>query len=166
MRLFFAIPFSPEIRRVLLDAQDALRRQVHSANFTRPENLHLTLAFLGETPRLREAARIAAGISAGPFPLTAGGTGRFGELWWVGVLPNPALEALASELRNALRNDGFPVEDRPFQPHITLARQVSFDTMPKLTVPDASMTVRRVSLMKSERIGGKLLYTEVAGKLL
>ena len=54
MRLFIAIRFSPEIRQTLLDAVSGLRAQARSGNFTRPENLHLTLAFLGETNQTKE----------------------------------------------------------------------------------------------------------------
>ena len=51
MRLFVAIQFSPAVRSTLLEAVETLRRQ-GSGRFTRPENLHLTLAFIGETEDL------------------------------------------------------------------------------------------------------------------
>jgi 2'-5' RNA ligase len=62
MRLFIAIHFSPGVREVLLSAIDSLRAQAVSGNFTRPENLHLTLAFIGDrTTRFgREAIDAAA----------------------------------------------------------------------------------------------------------
>ena len=64
---------------------------------------------------------------------------------------------------------GFAVDTREFRPHITLAREVSlqddFD-LPGFSArqPRAGMTVSRLSLMRSDRIGGKLTYAEVGGK--
>ena len=50
MRLFIAIRLSDDMRRALLAAQDALRKRGVRGNYTKPENLHLTLAFIGEYP--------------------------------------------------------------------------------------------------------------------
>ena len=160
MRLFVAIRFSPAVRAVLLDAMDALRRQ-GQGTFTRPENLHLTLAFLGEVedPAPVRAA-LAAACTGGAFSLTVGGLGRFEDLWWAGVRDNERLEALALRAQDALRQAGFSVERRPWRPHITLVRRWR-GPRPRLTVPDTSMRVERVSLMKSERVEGKLVYTEL-----
>ena len=160
MRLFVAIRFSPAVRAVLLDAMDALRRQ-GQGTFTRPENLHLTLAFLGEVEdpaSVREA--LAAACTGGAFSLTVGGLGWFEDLWWAGVRDNERLEALALRAQDALRQAGFSVERRPWRPHITLVRRWR-GPRPRLTVPDTSMRVERVSLMKSERVEGKLVYTEL-----
>ena len=166
MRLFIAIHFSEEIRQELLDVTASLRAQALSGNFTRPENLHLTLAFIGEADETQEIIRVIDAVPASPFSLTVSGTGRFGDTWWVGVGKNPALEKLADGLRDGLQNAGFHVDPKPFKPHITLGRQVLLDGPSKLDAPLREMTVRRVSLMKSERIGGKLTYTEVYGRAL
>lgn len=164
MRLFLAIRFSPEIRQTLLDAVDRLRAQARSGSFTRPENLHLTLAFLGETNQTKEIRAAMEETCRGPFSLTVGGFGHFGNLYWVGIERNPALSALAEQLQEALRQRGFPIERRPFRPHITVARELRADRPPELSVPPTSMEVTRISLMKSERIGGTLTYTEIYGK--
>lgn len=167
MRLFVAIRFSEELRRALLDAQTALRRQGASGNFTRPENLHLTLAFLGETEDVSGAeAAVEEACRGGAFELAVGGGGRFGDLWWAGVQEAPRLSALAEDLQTALRRRGFSIERRPFLPHITLARRLSVPRPPALAVPRTAMTVQSVSLMRSERIGGKLVYTELFDKRL
>ena len=135
MRLFVAIRPSPAVRDVLLDAEAALRRQGRGT-FTRPENLHLTLAFLGEVEdpaSVREA--LAAACTGGAFSLTVGGLGRFEDLWWAGIRDNERLEALALRVQNALRQAGFSVERRPWRPHITLVRRWR-GPRPRLTVPD------------------------------
>lgn len=162
MRLFIAIQFSEAVKNRLLGAIRQLERQAVSANLTRPENLHLTLAFIGESTRvapIREAIQEAAP----PLPLTlsVGGAGRFGDLWWVGVEDSPALALYVQRLQEALRCRGFPVEKRGFRPHITIARQVIAKGPIRLEVPSEVLTADRVSLMKSERISGKPTYTEI-----
>ena len=161
MRLFVAIRFSPAVRAVLLDAVDALRRQ-GQGTFTRPENLHLTLAFLGEAESAAPAqAALEAACTGGAFSLTVGGLGHFDDIWWAGVRENARLEALALGVQDALRQAGYPVERRPWRPHITLVRRWP-GPEPHLTVPDPAMQAERVSLMRSERVEGKLVYTEVS----
>ena len=161
MRLFVAIHLSPAVRDVLLDAVDALRRQGRGT-FTRPDNLHLTLAFIGEAESAAPAqAALEAACTGGAFSLTVGGLGHFDDLWWAGVRENERLEVLALGVQRALRQAGFPIERRPWRPHITLARRWQ-GPEPRLTVPDTAMWVDRVSLMRSERVEGKLVYTEVS----
>ena len=90
MRLFLAIQLSPAVREALLTAQDALRRQGRGS-FPPPENLHLTLAFLGETADLAGVRAVLSQVSCRPFSLAVGGPpGHFGDLWWAGVRADPA----------------------------------------------------------------------------
>jgi 2'-5' RNA ligase len=158
-RLFLAIPFPEEVVEQLEDAQRQLRHQGVRANYSRLENLHLTLAFLGETDREMEIRRVLDAADGKAFSMTVGGWGRFGDLIWAGVRPSRQLTALATQLQDSLRELGFPLEKRPFRPHITLARQCVWAQMPTLQIPDISMTVRQVVLMESSRPGGKLTYT-------
>ncbi len=164
MRLFVAIHFSPEIKAVLFDAIDELRRQ-SAGNFTRPENLHLTLAFIGESDRIAEAKAALSAVTAAPFDLTVGGAGKFGDIYWAGIEKSPALSSLADSVRTELLKRNIDIDAKPFKAHITLAREVRAKDV-KLSIPSASMTVGRISLMRSERINGKLTYTEVFGKNL
>ena len=166
MRLFIAIRFSREILDTLLRAQEQLRRAGARGNFSAPENLHLTLAFIGESDDVLTLRRVIDRAAGEAFPLAVSGAGRFGELWWAGVEKNPALEALAQRLRAGCRAAGFHIDEKPFRAHVTLARQLRYDVPPRLNVPRTEMRVERVSLMKSERIGGKLTYTEVCGREL
>ena len=161
MRLFVAIRPSLAVRDVLLDAEAALCRQGRGT-FTRPENLHLTLAFLGEAESAAPAqAALEAACTGGAVSLTVGGLGHFDDIWWAGVRENARLEALALGVQDALRQAGYPVERRPWRPHITLVRRWR-GPEPRLTVPDTAMQAERVSLMRSERVEGQLGYTEVS----
>ena len=164
MRLFIAIRFSRPVLETLKQAQEDLRRQGARGNFSREENLHLTLAFLGETGDAAgaRAAMAEACAEGGTFPLTVAGTGRFGELWWAGIAKNRRLEEVERALRTALTARGFVLEKRDFRPHVTLARQVKSPRPLRLAVPERTMTVKGISLMRSERRDGKLIYTELA----
>ena len=168
MRLFLAIPLSPSVQEALLSAQADLRRQGRGA-FPPPENLHLTLAFLGESS-LKPAQQALHQLSGLSFAMTVEGVGRFrrdgGDILWAGVRKNPDLSALAGQVQQAFSQKGFSLEKRPFAAHLTLGRQVllpeGFDLKAfSKTLPASSMQVERVSLMKSERINGRLTYTEL-----
>ena len=143
------------MREALLTAQDALRRQGRGS-FPPPENLHLTLAFLGEAEDPARARAALSEVSCRPFSLAVGGPpGHFGDLWWAGVRADPALEELAVSLQ----------ADRPWLPHITLVRRWRGE-VPQVTVPHASMVVRQISLLRSDQIDGKRIYTELSHKSL
>lgn len=159
MRLFAAVRPAGLSREVLEQALGALRRQGRGS-FPHPSDLHLTLAFLGETERA-DAARAALETLAhsGRFSLTAEGLGRFGDTWWAGTAPCPELEALAAAARRALEAEGFSLEKKPFVPHITLARHYRPKSgMPKLCLPPVPMEVRQVVLLESLRQEGRAVY--------
>ena len=166
MRLFFALNFSPEVKARLIVLQEELRRQSDSGNFSAPENLHLTLAFLGECgPKQLTSAKIALSlIKIAPVDIRIDRLGRFrregGDIWWAGAAGNSELTALQRELTERLRAVGFRLEDRKYSPHITLAREIVTGALPWEIEPFGE-TVRSVELMKSERMQGKLKYTAV-----
>lgn len=160
MRLFTAICLSDELKNALICAQSQLKGQIQAGNFTQPENLHITLAFLGETEKEKAAAEILEETDAAPFSLSLSGAGQFGSLWWVGVKENKALSTLAAGLHARFRGAGFALDARPFRPHITIARQVESNQNISLSIPRADMCVKQISLMQSQRIGGRLVYTQ------
>jgi 2'-5' RNA ligase len=97
-----------------------------------PAGIHLTLAFLGELrdeqlAQAYEATAYAAGISR-PFSYRLSGLGTFGparqpRVLWMGVSePSGMLHTVHQALSLALEQRGFVTEDRPFSPHLTLAR--------------------------------------------
>lgn len=165
MRLFVAICFTPEIITALDNCIKRLKAS-SSGNFTRPENLHLTLAFVGETHNTKAVIKCMNDIACSRFDITLNDFGKFGDLWWVGLAKNPTLNRLAYDLQEKLRNCGFNIAKRPFRPHITIARQVKTNAEILLDIPNISMTVYKISLMKSERINGKLLYSELYARHL
>ncbi len=144
-------------------------------NFTRRENLHLTLAFLGEIPPagVENIKQAMDKVSAGQFSLVISHLGQFkrngGDIYWLGIEKNTSLLNLHTQLSRELRGAGFKLEERGFKPHLTLGRQIilspAFDQAEfSRKIPPLSQEVDRISLMKSERIAGKLTYTEIYSK--
>ena len=174
MRLFIAVNFSDDIKNRIMKIQELLRSQSTRGSFTRPENLHLTLAFLGETPEEKLAClrTIIADIDSPSFEVPFSRTGCFThsrkELWWIGAEhESPGLSSLKSihdKLIRDLLDAGFPVDERPFKAHITLAREVKHLSPIALDCPEMILKVNRVSLMKSEHLRGVLTYTELMGR--
>lgn len=159
MRLFVAVRPEGLSRAMLEQTQQGLRRQGRGT-FPHPSALHLTLAFLGQTERL-DAARAAVETlsGSGRFSLTAEGLGRFGDTWWAGTTPCPALEALAASTRRALEAEGFSLEKRPFVPHITLVRHYRPKTNPvAVTMPPVTWEVGKIELLESLQREGRAVY--------
>lgn len=170
MRLFIAILLDEAVKDGIVSLSEQLRARSLRGNFTRRENLHLTLAFLGETPGVRlPALKAAMEAAAGePFVLRFHEPGFFrrreGDLYWLGIRENPALAALESRLRRALSQGGFPTEDKPFRPHLTLGRTVILAegcALPSASGEIPDQPVSGFCLMQSQRIAGRLTYTRL-----
>ena len=170
MRLFIAINFLEEIKDSLVDAIKDLKEQSLGGNFSRRENLHLTLCFIGETTKVNVIKKIMEKIESESFELSFKGFGRFkrkeGDIFWIGVEQNPKLIALWRYLTDELIAEGFDIEDRDYKPHITMGRKVLTQKYPSIDVPDERFKVTKVDLMKSEHINGKLTYTPLFSKKL
>ena len=99
-----------------------------------------------------------------PFEIRLDGIGNFGDLLWAGVTGEEQLTAVARRLRHELAEAGIPFDKKKFRPHVTLIRQVSYRTeqkLPKEPLRAEGMTVKRISLMKSERGKNGMVYTEI-----
>lgn len=132
MRLFVAVDPSQEIVEAIDAAVAPLREASPRQKWSAIDKLHLTLVFLGARPAEQVAAIEAAlgevAARHAPFELMARGAGTFGSsarprVLWVGL--EGAVDALASlqrEVEAALIPFGHTPEERPFHPHLTLAR--------------------------------------------
>jgi 2'-5' RNA ligase len=171
MRLFVSVNFDEEVRKKFLALREAIRAQALKGSFSAPENFHLTLAFLGETraeslPAIRGAVEA---IRAGPFELSFTHSGCFThnrkELWWVGVKDGEkgfsSLMDIRRQLCEGLRAAALAFDDRPFNAHITLGREIKHNQPLSLPGVNITVPVRRISLMKSEHIERRLVYTEL-----
>jgi RNA 2',3'-cyclic 3'-phosphodiesterase len=128
MRLFVAVTPPQEVVDELWTATAGPRSARPDLRWTRPEHWHLTLAFLGEVndrARLDLAARLArAAARHPPLQLALYGAGRFGDrVLWTRVTGDvQPLQRLAATVRAAARRARLTIEDRPYRPHLTLAR--------------------------------------------
>ena len=166
MRLFIAITLSEPMKDALESIQADMRRRHVRGSCTSRENLHLTLAFIGEYAHPDSVLDAMEAIPFSPFPLRLDGFGHFGDLWWAGLSGSEALTAYVRRLRRALADAGIPFDRKRFTPHITLIRRAVWDDrhgLPAASVPDASMEVRRISLMRSDRGRNGMIYTELGG---
>lgn len=171
MRLFIAINFSEVTRLALTTLRDDLQKQSKGGNFTLAENIHLTLAFLGECNTKQTADAVTAIDATAtlfkPFTIEIERIGRFkrngGDIWWAGIRENKPLLCLQQDLTNRLIALGFSLETRKYSPHITLGRQV-ITSMKERTLTPIAETVTKIDLMQSMRVDGKLTYVPIHRK--
>ena len=159
MRLFIAVNLSDEMRTALIDAQNDMYENGVRGNFSPEENLHLTLAFIGECPDPEEIQDALSDIQIRPFTITLDRCGSFSDLWWAGIKDSPALEAIVRRVRRTLAENGIPFDRKRFSPHITLVRRAE-NGFPAEIRP-VSMSVDHISIMRSDRGRQGMIYTEV-----
>jgi RNA 2',3'-cyclic 3'-phosphodiesterase len=175
-RLFISVNCDDNVKKQLLSVQEIIKTQSVKGSFSLPENLHLTLVFIGETPEEKTqpiAAIIEKALKPPPdsFTLTFSTTGCFKhsnkELWWIGVDHNDTrlelLKTIRQRIADGLFSEGVNFDNRPFNPHITLGREVKHDSPIIIPKQEIIYPVNRISLMKSERVRGLLTYTEIYG---
>ncbi len=161
MRLFIAIQLSDPMKKALVNMMHELKKQGVEGNYVPAQNLHMTLAFIGEYD---DPARIKEVISRMPVPefrMSLSDMGNFGNILWAGVKGNQKLKAYVKDLRSALDAEGIPYDRDKFVPHITLIRKYTAKRSYKVSMPKAEMMVKRASLMKSEQKDGKPVYKEL-----
>lgn len=133
IRLFVAVPLPDDIRRLLQTLSRKLQGELPFHKWTHPDDLHITVQFLGETPPAKlEALKASLSDAAAThpsFPLSLAGLGAFGpparpSILWAGLKGDTgALEAMHRAVVSSTAQHGYEAEDRPFRPHITLARR-------------------------------------------
>lgn len=131
-RLFLAAALSDDVRHALAAfVDDHSDDRPLPGRPVDPDNWHITLRFLGRTePMQRDLvlADIDQHVMQGPFTLSFGGLGAFprpgrATVLWLGIEQGvDELDALADRCEAAAQVAGFPAEDRPFHPHVTLSR--------------------------------------------
>ena len=166
LRVFFALwPDAPAHERIAAMAADAVARAGGRA--PRPENIHLTVAFVGNVAPDRIAALKRIGASAAravpPFTLELDRLGAFHHagIAWLGadVLPME-LEDLVFALREQLAAKSFPVEKRLYRAHVTLARRCG--TMASIRIAPIAWRVERLTLNASKLSPSGSTYSELA----
>ncbi len=182
VRSFIAIELPDDLRQELGRVQKKMRVDRPRVKWVRPEGIHLTLKFLGDidtsiiapiTQAMTEAARRTP-----PFDLDVRQLGAFPSLQrvqvlWVGLGGEvDKLKHLCQLLETNLAHLGFAAEERPFTPHLTLARlgneaspserqrfgELIASTRLEL---DCSIRVEALSLMRSQLTGTGAVYSRI-----
>lgn len=184
-RLFIAIVLPDAIVSHLRAVQESLRQQApgRTVRWVAPEGIHLTLKFLGDVPVTQagavEGALVEAARPHTGFTLSVAGLGCFPNpsrprVLWAGVEgERRALAVLRDDVERQVAPLGYPTEDRPFSPHLTLGRirpeANRTDTatvgalLGRVTVDAApAWRVEHVSLMRSELTPRGAIYSELA----
>lgn len=133
LRLFVAVPLWEGFQEGALERYRELRKRDWPLKWVKPENWHLTLKFLGDTPEtavegIVKSLRSHVSGCYQPFLIEVGGLGGFPRLskmrvFWVGVREGkePLLQ-LAQSVHKACVEAGYPGDKKKFEPHLTLAR--------------------------------------------
>ena len=166
MRLFIAIEFNEEILQALTNLQSEWKVLGIRGNITPVQNLHLTLAFIGEYGNPTAVLEAMNSVPFGAFNVRLDGIGSFRDLYWAGIAENVALANYVRRLRKALAEHAVPFDRKKFSPHITLVRRAEFNgSMEELlkNPPSGEMEVKTVSLMSSTRGKNGMIYKNVGG---
>ena len=183
IRAFIAIELSPKVLNQIGGLQEKLKRDVPSGlvRWVRPEGIHLTLKFLGDTP-VEQVHAVAQAVHGAcdrhaPFALAVRGTGCFPNphrprVIWAGVHePTGVLARLQRDVERMVQPLGFPPEGRPFHPHLTLGRvkgrdqgaiQTLGETVCRAALDGGQMGVDAVHLIRSELLPGGAVYTRLS----
>ena len=109
MRLFVAIQLSDEMKKTLTQTLHDLKKKGVSGSYVPLQNLHLTLAFIGETDNPGAVKDALKAVSVKPFRLTLSEMGSFGDILWAGVKGNQGLSGAAKSVRDALDAAGIEI---------------------------------------------------------
>jgi 2'-5' RNA ligase len=126
MRLFVGIPLASDAVEALEALSRSLRATGDHLRWSSPDTWHVTLQFLGETSVEKYGCVVTrlAEIRSPAVPVWLSGTGVFERagVFWAGVNVSPELRLLEKQVVGATSACGFASEDRPYHPHVTLAR--------------------------------------------
>lgn len=166
IRCFIAIELSGEIRDALAEIEESLKANIPGVKWVRPENMHLTLKFLGHiSPSAAEHVKsflseIASQVK--PFPIRLSAPGVFPSLArprviWAGIDKGSKESIdLAERIEEKAALLGIEKETRPFHPHLTLARvdfsidkEVLNNAFARIKVPNTEMTASKITLFQS-----------------
>ncbi len=131
IRTFIAIELKKEIKDKLIEAQHLFQDVYGKFNWIKPEQMHLTVRFLGSIPENKieqiHSAMVSASRGISPFELEFSNLGcfpnpSFPRVLWIGVEQSPSLKLLHKQLEEELIKLDFEPETREFTPHLTIAR--------------------------------------------
>lgn len=178
LRLFIAFDSPPEVKSEAVRIQEQLRQADADVSWERPEKLHCTIKFLGDTPSEIVPSIVDAlgevGRANPPFSVQYRGIGCFPDrrdprVLWLGIEnPDGKLMTLFRSVDSAMANLGFKPENRQFHPHLTVGRVRSgrnhanlLKILENVTFESAIKATDEVLLIKSELKPTGSVYTKI-----
>ncbi len=177
MRCFIAIEIPDAIQALLLCVQEELKRNIRGASWVKRGNIHLTLRFLGDVApnqisTIKNAIEKVANRRP-PFSMKIGGIGAFPNptrprIIWAGVKTGAnEVVAISKEIDAGLGQHGFGRDEKPFRPHLTLARVKRRINLKPLvdvfqqydTINGATLIVDQIRVVRSELRQSGAIYT-------
>ena len=164
MRLFIAILFEDDTIKSMQEVQERLRDAGIEGRFMPRENLHMTLAFIGDYGEPDDVLEVMDEIPFKPFCVNTDRIYPFRDMYMMSFAESDDLSTYVRRLRRALAQADIPYDRKKFVPHVTLVREVS-SKVNDLIIPDISepvtIQVRGISLMRSEFGKNGMIYTEI-----
>jgi 2'-5' RNA ligase len=176
--LFVALEIPEAVRERLTGVQQLLRSTAPGLKWVRPENFHVTLKFIGEASNeelsgIKEelrGVRPEGAVRADFRGLGLSWNARRGGVFWTTMIASESLKLLAAQIDRRLERLGIAAEERPFLPHLTLARFKQSSALPAIrTAVDendgrdfGSMLAEEFYLIESKLGAGGSKYSTVA----
>lgn len=169
LRVFIAIEIPDEIQAAIQERTAGLRAAVGDGvvRWVARENVHLTLKFLGEVSAanvelLAQMLRAQAAQHEA-FSLEVGGLGIFPgprrpRVLWIGIQAPPALDSLQRAIEAAAARLGYPPEERPFSPHLTIGRVSQHASPADLTRLRQAVETTQVGALGRVRADAAILF--------
>lgn len=177
IRCFVAIEIPETIRTLLISAQEELRKYIRGASWVKRGNIHLTLKFLGDVApnQISVIKNVIEQVTdtRSPFSMELGGIGAFPNLTrpriiWAGVnTGTDEVAVIAREIDVGLSRHGYERDEKPFRPHLTLARLKHRMNLKPLvdvfqqydTINGARMIVKQIRIIQSNLRRSGAVYT-------
>jgi 2'-5' RNA ligase len=179
LRCFIAIKIPETIRRSIVNSVDDLKKSGADVKWVSPENIHITLQFLGGTeeaqvPFIKEALNKIL-LPYSPFYIKIAGIGCFPDtkrprIIWVGTEGAGPVINLHGDIAQGMRRFGYREEERNFIPHLTIGRVKSNRNLGELlkkmdeikAARFSDFEVQNITLMKSELKPSGAVYNSLA----
>ncbi|HWC77257.1 MAG TPA: RNA 2',3'-cyclic phosphodiesterase [Blastocatellia bacterium] len=179
IRTFICIEIPQSVRKLIGELQSTLKQIGAQVSWVKPDNIHLTLKFLGDVEagsieKVIRASERATGFR-NQFHVEVGGAGcfpspRHPKVLWVGLVNLPdQLRNLHEAIESELEREGFPREGKSFKPHLTIGRVRAAqgasrvaEELIQTAFPSTAFPVRELIVMRSQLNPAGSVYTPLA----
>ncbi|MBT2638425.1 RNA 2',3'-cyclic phosphodiesterase [Bacillus sp. ISL-39] len=165
---FYALELPGKTKGILEETIHSMKEKMPFKTWVHPQDLHITLAFLGNAPEaMIKAANEVLDLNNTPaFKLEINHLGTFGRkdsprIFWAGLEKSTELNQIREMVFSACSAAGFTLETRPFSPHITMARKWAGEEAFKADQLDAVNPFKKELTFQAERV---VLYKTHLGK--